>query len=156
METEKSAYFVSFHYRVKLIFEKTFPSPSVFFWDSTYAVVTVIWADICVWKAHVLLGSVSSLKILLPPFLAKGNENWGSLAVTQPNCLSLHCVVQWSKVWVMGRRLLLNQNLTMDHRNHPNNTVSGFSAPLKNTSAKGKCVRSIFFCLFLTWWKVML
>lgn len=49
---------------------------------------------------------------------------------------------------IVGRRLLLTRNPAMYHRKHPNNTVSSFSTPLRNISAKGKCVRSIFFILF--------
>lgn len=156
METEKSAYFVSSYCRVKLKILKTFLSPSVFFWDSTYAVVTVIWADICVWKPQVLLGSVSSLKTLLPKlssFLGKVEWELRLLGCHAAKLLEpAVCSVWYSgrRSCVVGRRLLLNINPTMDHGNHPNNTVSSISTSLWNISVpKGKCVRGVFFWFWL-------
>lgn len=156
METEKSAYFVSSYYRVKLKILKTFLSPSVFFWDSTYAVVTVIWADICVWKPQVLLGSVSSLKTLLPKlssFLGKVEWELRLLGCHAAKLLEpVVCSVWYSgrRSCVVGRGLLLNINPTMDQGNHPNNAVSSISTPLWNISVpKGKCVRGVFFWFWL-------
>lgn len=159
METEKSTYFFSSYYRMKWNFFKTFLS-LVFFWDSTYAVVPVIWINICVWTIHVLWGSVSALQTRLSSlfsFLGKVEGKLGLLGCYSAKFLKPAVSHLWrsgQRSCTVGGRLLLNRNPTMDHRNHPNNTISDTSKSLKHFCFKRQMCQGHF--LFLTWWRIML
>lgn len=96
-------------------FFKTFLSTSVFFWDPTYAVVLVVWADTCVWTIHLLPGSASALQTGLPrlsSFLGKVEGKWRLLSRHSAKFLqacSMLCVAQWSEVMHCGRQAAVEQ-----------------------------------------------